>query len=317
MAMELIGIAGMTVELKQTYDRTLLERAVPALVHTRWGLKRNIPRRGGKSIEFRRLETITATTTALTEGTAPTETQLTFSNVQATVSQYGAYSKLTDLVDTQSYDPVLDETVEAYGEQMGDSLDQVVRNVLVAGTTVQYASTAGSRGAVGCGMHMTYAEIREIMSTLKRVNAKPVVDNKFIGIIHSDTSRDMFADSDIITTFQNAGPRTGMNPLITGEFGDFYGVRWIETSNARIFASEGLSGADVYGTLIIGRNAYGVTELDAQSARAYIVPRDAPNKTDPLNQYMTVGWKAAITAVILNENFIGRVEHTTSRSNSA
>lgn len=312
MAYELLGAAGMTVENKQFYDRLLLERALPNLVHTNWGSKRNIPPRGGNSIEFRRLEAVSATTTALTEGTPGAATQLTFSNVAATISQYGHFSQLTDILQLQAIDPVLTETVEMYGETMGNSIDQVVRNVVIAGTTVQFAATAGSRVEVSSGERISYAEIREAVSTLRTNNAKPVVDNKFIGIIHPHTERDVFADSDILTSFQNAYPRGPQNPLAQGEIGDFYGIRWVVTSNARIFASEGASGTDVYGTLIIGRNAYAVTELDAQTARTYIIPTTSPDKSDPLFQYGTVGWKAALTAAILNENFLLRIEHSST-----
>ena len=62
------------------------------------------------------------------------------------------------------------------------------------------------------------------------------------------------------------------------------GVRFVESTNAKIYASLGLSGADVYGTLFIGKNAYGVVELDAMAAETTFVPAE-PSKTDPLGQY--------------------------------
>ena len=77
--MELIGAAGMTAELKQTYDRKLLSVAEQNLVWYNFGDKKPIPARGGKSIEFRRFEkiTVTAGSNTLTEGTPPPETQAT------------------------------------------------------------------------------------------------------------------------------------------------------------------------------------------------------------------------------------------------
>lgn len=320
MAYELIGVGGMTVQLKQTYDRMLLERALPALVHQRYGMQRNIPRGGGKSIEFRRMETIAATTTALVEGTHPAATNATFSNVAATVSQYGQFSQISDLLQFQGFDPVIAEYAENFGEAMGDSLDQVVRNVIVAGTTIQYASTAATRtgaSGVGSGMYLDSAEIREVVNTLKRNNAKTIVDGKFICILHPDVTRDLFADSDVVNAFKDAAPRDGSNPLFTGMLGDYMGVRFVETTNAKIWASLGLSGADVYACLFIGNNAYGVSELDALQSRTIIHPLGSGGHTDPLEQYSTVGWKAAITAVILNQSFIARVEVNASRTTAA
>ena len=320
MAMELIGAAGMTAELKQTYDRMLLTRALPALVHANWGVKKNVPARGGKSIEFRKMEAISASTTALTEGTPPAVTNATFSTVAVTISQYGQYAQITDLLDTQAFDPVVAEYVENFGEAMGDSLDQVVRDIIVAGTTIQYASTAATRtgaSGVGSGMYINSAEIREAISTLKRNNAKPVADGKYVCVLHPDNSRDLFSDANIVNAFSYAAPRSDANPLFTGVLGDYMGVRFVETTNLKIQASWGLSGADVYMVLFIGKEAYCVTELDALQARTIIHPRGSGGHTDPLEQYSTVGWKAALAAKILNNNFMVRLECNASRTTAA
>lgn len=318
MAMELIGAGGLTVELKQYYDRILLERAIPNFVHRNYGQKRNIPKGQGKSIEIRKMTRITINTTALTEGSPPTETVATFTNVQATISQYGMYSKITDLALLQSYDPVMEEYAENYGEVMGDVLDQVVRDVIAGGTTIQYASTAVTLGAatgVGSGMHLDSAELREAVNTLKRNNIKQVADNKYISIIHPDVTRDLFADPNIVDAFLHAADKGERNPLLSGVLGDYMGIRFVETSNAKIQSSAGLSGADVYNCLLIGRDAYATTELDAQQARLYV--QKSGGVTDPLEQYQTVGWKAALAAVILDQNAIVNIKVNSTRSLSA
>lgn len=317
MAYELIGVGGMSVELKQTYDRLLLMRAIPNLVHARYGIQKNIPAKGGKSIEVRRMESIAASTTALTEGTPPASTTATFSSVACTISQYGQYTVLSDLLETQAFDPVLAEYAENFGESMGNTLDQIVRNVLVAGTTVQYASTGTSIGNVGSGMYLNSAEIREAVNTLKRNNAKPLGNGRWQAIIHPDVTRDLFADPDVVNAFKDAANRGPDNPLLTGALGDYMGVTFMETTNARISSSLGLSGADVYSCLFIGNQAYMVTELDALQARTIIHPRGSGGHTDPLEQISTVGWKAALAAAILNQSFMVRVEVNASRVTAA
>lgn len=317
---ELIGIGGMTVEMKQTYDRTLLMRAIPNFVHAMFGRKSTIPPGGGKSIEFRRMERITVNTGALTEGTAPESTVATFSNVAATISQYGMWSGISDLLETQSFDPVIAEYAENYGEVMGDVLDQVVRDVIVAGTTVQYASTAATRtgaSGVGSGMYLDSAEIREAVRTLEGQNAKKVVGDKYACILHPDVKYDLFADPDVVKAFTHVGPRDNTNPLITAVLGDYMGVTFIQTTNAKVFASLGLSGADVYACLFIAKEAYGVTDLSAHQNRMIIHPRGTGGHSDPLEQLSTVGWKAALAAVILNNNFMVRVEVNSSAVTAA
>lgn len=320
MATELIGTAGLTNSMKQFYSRTLLERALPNFIHLDFGRKDGIPKNGGKSIEWRRYERPTGTTTALTEGTPPSATNVTVSKVEATVAQYGAYNIFSDMVDLQNFDPFLMRETEMFGEQMSDSLDLVVRNVITAGTTVQYASTALTRGGpsgVRSGMHFTYAEIREAVSTLRVRNARALSDGNYVGVIHPNTERDMFADSDILASFQYAGVRGESNPIFRGEIGTFYGVRWVRTSNARIFSSLGQSGADVYATMVMGAGFYGAVDLSAMMPQVIVKQVGSAGADDPLNQYGTVGWKAAIAAAILNQNFGVRVEHLTTASEAA
>ena len=324
MTIELIGVDGMTYELKQTYDRRLLITAMKDLVYMRYAEKKPIPARGGKSIEFRRFEriTVTAGSYTLTEGTPPTETQATISRVQATISQYGQYSKISDVLETQSFDPVIAEFTEKYGEAAGEGMDIVTRNALSAATTIQYAGagtvvgTSGA-GAVGSGMYLKAAEINEFKRTLRRAGAKPAVDNRFLCILHPDNTKDMFEDSDIVDAFQYAQNRGDANPMFTGVLGDWMGVRFVETNNLRIYSSYGMSGADIYEVLMFGKEFYGVSELSAMQLRTIIHPRGSGGHTDPLEQYSTVGWKGAMAAVILNNDFGGVINCVSSRSNSA
>ena len=289
MAISTLG--SLTNETKTFYDMKLLERALPELIHGQFGQSRNIPPHQGMNIQFRKFASLPAATTALTEGTPPSASTLTISTVAASVSQYGAVVDGSDIVQTQTIDNVLTEVAELLGENMGNTLDIIDRDILVAGTNLQCASTAATRASIGSGMFLDAAEIREAVRTLKRVNAKPYTGGRFVAVIHPDTTADLFGDGDILDAFQFAQTRGGGNPVFTGELGDYLGVKFIESTNAKIYASAGLSGADVYASLFIGANAYGITELDAQSAQTYFVPPGGSH-TDPLAQYWRNGWKA-------------------------
>jgi len=323
LAVEQLGVAGMSPEMKQTYDRKLLKVAEKDTVFLKYGVKRPIPARGGKSIEFRRFEriTITAGSYTLTEGTAPTETQATISTVAATISQYGQYSKISDVLETQSYDPIIAEFTEKYGLAMAEGLDIVVRNVLSSATTLQYADSAtvvgtSGAGAVGSGNYLDAAELLEMDRTLRRNGARKI-NGRWLCFIHPDNKKDLFEDPDIVDAFQYAAPRDTANPLFTGVLGDWMGFTFIETNNLRIRPSYGMSGADIYEVIVMGDEFYGVTELSALSARTIIHPRGTGGHTDPLEQYSTVGWKAALAAMILNNDFGGIIYCASSRSNSA
>ena len=321
MAVELIGVGGMSNELKQTYDRLLLSVAELDTVYMKYGVKKPIPARGGKSIEFRRFEKIgiTAGSYTLTEGTNPLETQATISAVSATISQYGQFAKISDLLETQAFDPIIAEYTEKFGIGMGEGLDIVVRDGLSAATTLQYADAAiqvgtSGTGAVGSGNYIDAAELLEFRRTLRRNGARQI-GGRYICFLHPDNTKDLFEDPDITDSFMQARERGGDNPMFTGRLGDWMGVSFVETNNLRIRTSYGMSGADVYEVLIFGDEFYGVTELSANSARTIIHNKETEG--GPLEMYSTIGWKAALAAVILNNNFGGILYCASSRSNAA
>lgn len=142
----------VTQSINYFYDRTLLKAARPFLVHLKWGQVKDLPRGAGTSIKFRRYALLTANTTALTEGVTPSGTSLSITDLTSTVAQYGDYVTLTDLLTFSTLDPILTETAEVLGQQAGNSLDQIARDVMLAGTTIQYASTASGRTTVTSSM---------------------------------------------------------------------------------------------------------------------------------------------------------------------
>ena len=140
------GTAG--IALQDYYDRKLLERAVPNLVHARYGEQADVPPRTGATINWRKLIPFGLATTALTEGTAPAKSYTTFSSVSVAVAQYGAYTDFSDLVEVQAYDDVIGEFVDAFGEQMGRTLDIIVRDAVVNAGAKQYAGDATTDASV-------------------------------------------------------------------------------------------------------------------------------------------------------------------------
>lgn len=322
MAIELLGSAGMTNELKQTYDRILLSVAKQNLAFANYGIPKTIPARGGKSVEWRRFEKIDIGTHTLTEGTPPSVTNLTVSTVVATVSQYGAYAQLSDMLETQAFDNTIAEFAEKFGIHMQEVMDGVVRDAILAGvTTNQYAGAGTSVGtsvspAVGSGCYLDAAELKEAENTLSRANAKKI-GGAYKCFIHPDNRRDLFNDAEISDAFQYAAGAGANNPLFTGVLGRWNGIDFIETTNLKLRTSYGMSGADIYEVLMIGEEFYGVTKLDSQQARLIVHPRGSGGHTDPLEQFSTIGWKAAITAKVLNTDWGLRIYCASSRTPAA
>lgn len=77
-------------------------------------------------------------------------------------------------------------------------------------------------------------------------------------------------------------------------------------------AGAGKDGRDIYSTLFLGQNAYGVTSITGGGLTTILKQKGSAGTGDPLDQRSTVGWKATQTAEILSPEFMVRVETTCS-----
>ena len=327
MTNEILGVAGLTQENKQRFEKDMLMRALPAFVHLGMGRKSVLAGGfggeggapgGGNSTQWRRLERNAAQTTAFLDGTFPAEIQITVSAVNATVLQYGAWTPVGQQGWDQSLDPLVQEMTEMYGELAGDTLDQIARNTLVAGTSVILSGSSASRSTIAsCAAgFLAEADFRAAVRTLTRNNARriPTEGGRFPAIVHPDTWFDFMGNTTIQNVLQNAGVRGNDNPLFTGEMYDYLGIRAKVSSNARTLGSLGLSLiVTVYQTLVFGQEAYGEARFGSYGSPEIIT--HAPGTSgvsDPLNTRGSVGFKASLVVAILNDNFMTRIESSSS-----
>lgn len=300
------GTAGLSPTIQTYYDKKLIDRLLAMLFHMKWAQKRPIPRNGGKTINFRQFQALSNALTALTEGVTPAGNSLTMTEITATISQYGDFIEISDLLDMVAIDPVLDETADLLGEQAARTLDIIARDVLVAGTTVQYANGKLSRATIAATDVMTVLEVRKAVRTLKRNNVKPIDGRNYVAIVEPGTTFDLQSDP----KWEEAAKYGKPEQLFDGEIGRIYGVRFVETSLAKVFAGAGASGADVAATLVFGKDAYGMSDVESSGAVKNIIkPHGSGGTSDPLNQRATSGWKAAFVVKILQQLAIVRIEH--------
>lgn len=301
------------------YDRSMLEAAKPLLIHTNWAQVKDIPRNNTNVIKFRRYELLTANTTALSEGVTPAGTALSITDVSATCLQYGDYITVTDVLSFTTLDPVLSQASDVLGQQAGNSLDQVCRDVIIAGTTIQYASTAVSRVTVSASMKLTRDEIREAVRTLKGNNASKVTRmiNAATGFGTAPLNACYIAICSPSTTFDLKN-EAGWTPVeeyasqsgvMEGEVGKMDEVRFVETTNAKVFTAGGAGSIDVHATLIMGQNYYGISRISGEAMKNIVKPFTSGGTADPLEQRSTSGWKAMFVTERLNENLAVRIEH--------
>jgi N4-gp56 family major capsid protein len=295
--------AGLSVENKTHYDMTLIDEAGPNLIHDQFGQKRDIPKNGGKKIEFRKFAALPKALTPLTEGVTPDGKKLSATAIEATVAQYGDYVVLSDMLDLTAIDPVVVEATKVIGRQAGLTLDTITRNVLHTGTNVFYAPKADgtavtSRAGLDGTCKLTVDLVRRVAAFLKKNNA-PKINGSYVAIIHPFAAYDLMSDPE----WQNPHQYQDTSNIYEGEIGKIAGVRFVESSEAKIYES------GVFGTLFIAEGAYGVTNITGGGLETIIKQLGSAGVADALNQRSSVGWKATKTAEILVDAYMVRVEH--------
>lgn len=295
----------LSVEMKTFYSDYLIDLVGPMLVHDQFGQKHPIPKNGGKTIEFRKYSPLSKAMTPLTEGVTPDGQALDVSALTSTVSQYGGWIQLPDMLLLTAIDNNMVEATRLLADQAGRTLDTVTREVLSGGTNVQYYDgSVASRSALTASNKLTVDCIFRAVRALKAQNAKPI-DGSFVGIIHPDVAYDLMRSSEWMDLHKYTD---NVENVYNGEIGKIAGVRFVETTEAKIFAKGGASGIDVYSTLILGANAYGITEVTGGGLEHITKQLGSSGTADPLNQRASVGWKAVKTAERLVEQYMIRIE---------
>ena len=234
----------LSPEMKTYYDMRLLDYAQAALVHDQFGQKRPIPKNGGKTIEFRSFTPLAKATTPLTEGVTPNGNQLDVKAITATVSQYGDFSVQSDVLELTALDNTILEATKLLGRQAGLTLDTITRNVLVAGTTVLYAPKVSggsetevtSRAGLDTTALLTVDLVEQVVAELRAQNA-PTINGDYIGIIHPYTAYDLMRDPD----WRDPHKYVDTTELYEGEIGKIAGVRFVQSTEAKIFRGADLA----------------------------------------------------------------------------
>ena len=389
--------AGLSDEMKTYYSMRLINLAEPELIHDQFGQKHPIPKNSGKTIEFRKYDSLPKALVPLTEGVTPAGQKLSMGVIRATIKQYGGYIELSDILELTAIDNNLVQATRLLASQAGRTSDTITREVLAGGTNVVYAGGAKDRSELVGGdateannKYLSVDDIRNAVRALKVMNAQKI-NGYFAGIIHPDTAYDLMSDKKWVDVKTYSDP----DGIYEGEIGKIEGVRFVETTEAKIFhapdlviadgsnaavrdltvksasgkvitVNESLStnqaaaltgreilvgselmevasaaagaagsaaitvkdspattpaasaviypgeggakGRDVYSTLIVGADAYGVTELEGGGLQHIVKQLGSSGTADPLNQRATAGWKLTKVAERLVEQYMVRIE---------
>lgn len=235
---------GLSEEMRVYYSDYLIDNAEPNLIHDQFAQKHPIPKHGGKTIRFRKYDPLPKLTSALSEGVTPTGQTLNMGSVEATVHQYGGYVELSDLLLLSAIDNNLVMATKLLGSQAGRTLDTITREVLCGGTNVQYGADAVPAryllvGGEASGNHYMNVDcIKRAVRFLKNQNAEKI-NGSYACIIHPDCAYDLTNDPNWKYPHQYSDTKA----LYEGEIGMIEGVRFVESTEAKVIHAPDLTAA--------------------------------------------------------------------------
>lgn len=334
---------GMSDEMKTFYSDYLIDLASAKLVHDQFAQKHPIPKNGGKIIEFRKYDPLPKSLGVLKEGVTPDGQKLNVSVLTSEVRQYGGYIELSDVLILTAIDNNLVQATKLIGKQAGATLDTITREVLNGGTNVQYAegqvnaraSLNGGQATEANNHYLTVKAIKQAVRYLKTQNAEKIGDS-FVAIIHPDVSYDLTNDP----AWQNVKDYDPAD-WYAGEIGRIAGVRFVETTEAKIFKASNftasaatLTAASAVGSVItvdeaitpdeafkipgrqvvVGGNTYTVLRCVAGTAGTATIELDGePTVTDGTSITAVGGGtngRAVYSTLVLADNAYGVTEVT-------
>ena len=296
--------SALSAGMQTYYNRELLRTFEPNLVHLQFGDEHRMPPHSGLVMNMRKLIPLETNTKALSEGDPGESVMLAETEVTVQLQQYGEYARCTDKLDLTHLDMDIMRRTKLFGDAGARSIDAVVREELAKCANVIYAGGKASRAELTAADKLTSRELRKAVKTLKKNHAQ-TFGGYYVAIIGPDTMYDLQEDEAFVKVSQYQDKEN----IYTGEVGRLFGVRLVETTEAKIFEGAGASGADVASVIVLGQYAYGVTSLKGAKPRVIVKPAGSAGTADPLDQISTVGWKMdGFGAKLLQPEYAVRIE---------
>lgn len=295
---------GLTPGMQTYYNRELLRTFEPHLVHLQFGENYRMPMNSGITMNMRKMIPVAAKTTALEEGNPGEGKMLAEVAVTTTIQQFGDYARCSDWLDMVHLDENITRRVQRFGDAGARSVDALVRDELATCTNVIYAGGKTARAQLTAADKLTSRELRKAVRTLKK-NLAEKFNGYYVAIVGPDTVYDLQEDDAWVKVSEYQDKEN----IYTGEVGRLFGIRFVESTEAKIFEGAGASSADVASVIVLGRYAYGLTSLKGAKPRVIVKPAGSAGTADPIDQISTVGWKLdGFAAKLLQPEFAVRIE---------
>ena len=237
MADNITDTAQITPAVDAWFNKALLVRNKPKLIHALFGDRETMPANHGKTIVWRRWAQMGTKEAEITEGVTPSPDLLSKQDLSSTLSQYGGWTLITDVLEFTETDKILARAVTELNDQMHRTEDVIIRNVIVATASVTTASNGEPE--VTC---LNSDDIETIANNLQNVDADPIAPqiNASIRVSTSPVSASFWAlmntalnrDLSRCVGFEPVKEYSGQTSVLQAERGAVEEVKFLASSVA-------------------------------------------------------------------------------------
>lgn len=298
--------SGLSNLIMSYYEKVLLDKLLVKFHFDKFGKKKTLAKNQGKTVTWNRFANIADSVTPLTESETPSGTSMSTSQIVATLAQYGQYVACSDHLELTAINPMIEEMVENLGYAAGKSMDALTRNEVDTNGTQQYANDgSGSNSSAADVQAATDAafgsdEVRRAVKALRAADVDEWEDGLFRSIIHPYQEFDLLGESSANTLIQLVS-LTDKSIAERGLIGAGWGVKFFRSSHIRVNSAPN---TNVYKAVILGKNAYGLVDLESAGLEILVKDKKSGGTEDPLEQRSTVGYKFTFVPKILDANRI-------------
>lgn len=310
--MAVIATGDLTPTMKTFYVKSFLDRVKEEKVFEEGAQHRTHPSNEGKTVNFTRFSVPAVVTSALSEGTNPTEGTYTATTVAATVAEYGATWKLSKFLSLTSIDEGNKEKIDIAGQNMGESRDARIRNELATGGTLVRPTGASSDITTTSAMKLDAATVR-LMEAKLRKNKAIRYQGKYAYKLKAGIEGTYDLSSDpIFVDFQKQNSDGGQDMLRTNKIGAVYNTEVYTTTQPTVYTGVGASGIDLYSSIFHGDNSFGVLDLEGDQLQLYIIPHTKIDSGNPAGRFGFISWAGAEAVKVLNSTWVLNYKHAGS-----
>ena len=270
------------------YDKLLLKMLRQLnFEFAKYAVEKSLPRNYGDTINWRRYVKLSPTVVPLTEGVTPEGKEIAGSSITAVIAQYGDVMYLSDLVELEQLDDVKREYAVELGYLAKETLDLIVRNVLVAEGSALFAAGRANLGALASGDEPQVDDFRKITIAMKKafLGGNRKAGGKYVALVSPEVMFELF-DDQRMQDYMSFGQSNA--PFNDGMTVEMFGIRFVEVLNAPTAQNDAVTAHD---SLVIGEEAYAITKLEGAGLSIITKGLGSAGVEDPLNQRQSMGWK--------------------------